>query len=233
MKAIRTKYKGPTNTRGSRIIASDEDGNKVTISYPYELSGEAVHRKAAEALCKKMDWRCAESLAGGSVKNGYVFVFTGHSWPSCCAAARRLADLVCAMYHPKDDKARQTWPTATWAEIIACELGIQLPQVAEGDGVDCLFVCHKALNPKLDRSNGRWCGFWHFNHFLGFGRRAKFGDVRIGVFWSSIDAESAFIPRARFHFVYFFDAVDAAVRSWMFSSLRVFFSVFFMFRPRV
>jgi hypothetical protein len=74
MKAIKTKYKGPTNYRGSRIIASDEDGNKVTISYPYELSGEAVYRKAADALCSKMGW--SGNLVGGSLKNGYVFVFT-------------------------------------------------------------------------------------------------------------------------------------------------------------
>lgn len=73
MKAIRTKYVGPTNTRGSRIIAGDEDGNRVTISYPYELSGEAVHRKAADALCAKMGWK--GDLASGSLKNGYVFVF--------------------------------------------------------------------------------------------------------------------------------------------------------------
>lgn len=73
MKAIKTKYKGPTNTRGSRIIASDEDGNRITISYPYELSGEAVHRKAAQALCDKMNW--PGELASGSIKNGYVFVF--------------------------------------------------------------------------------------------------------------------------------------------------------------
>jgi hypothetical protein len=73
MKAIKTKYKGPTDTRGSRIIASDEDGNKVTISYPYELSGEDCHRKAADALCVKMGWTGA--LIGGSLKNGYVFVF--------------------------------------------------------------------------------------------------------------------------------------------------------------
>jgi hypothetical protein len=74
MKAIKTKYKGPTDTRGSRIIASDEDGNRITIGYPYELSGEAVHRKAAEALCAKMGW--GRDLVGGSLKNGYVFVFS-------------------------------------------------------------------------------------------------------------------------------------------------------------
>ena len=133
MKAIKTKYKGPTNYRGSRIIASDEDGNKITISYPHELSGEAVHRKAAEALCAKMKWGGAENLIGGSLKNGYVFVFGPGTWPACCAAANRLADLVCSMYHPKDDKARQTWPTATWAEIIASELGIELPEETESE----------------------------------------------------------------------------------------------------
>ena len=74
MKAIMTKYKGPTDTRGSRIIASDCDGNRISIGYPYELSGEAVHRKAAEALRDKMGW--TGELNGGAVKSGYCFVFT-------------------------------------------------------------------------------------------------------------------------------------------------------------
>jgi len=73
MKAIVTKYHGPTSFKGSRITASDGDGNRITISYTYELSGEAAHRKAAEALCNKMGW--TGELVGGSLKNGYVFVF--------------------------------------------------------------------------------------------------------------------------------------------------------------
>jgi len=77
MKAILTKYHGPTNTRGSKISASDEDGNRIIISYPYELSGEAVHRKAADALCEKMGWQ--GRLVGGSLKNGYVFCFDGET----------------------------------------------------------------------------------------------------------------------------------------------------------
>ncbi len=77
MKAIVTKYHGPTNFKGSRISASDEDGNRITVSYPYELSGEAVHRKAAQALCDKMGW--TGELVGGSLKRGYVFVFTGRT----------------------------------------------------------------------------------------------------------------------------------------------------------
>ena len=74
MKAITTTYHGATNTRGSRITASDEDGNRITIPYPHELSGEAVHRKAAAALCTKMNW--SGRLTGASLKRGYVFVFT-------------------------------------------------------------------------------------------------------------------------------------------------------------
>lgn len=73
MKAIRTKYVGPTNTKGARIIADDGDGNKITISYPYEKSGEACHRKAAEALCAKMGWQ--GYLHSGCYKNNYYFVF--------------------------------------------------------------------------------------------------------------------------------------------------------------
>jgi hypothetical protein len=52
---------------------------------------------------------------------------TSKDWQSCARAANRLADLVCSMYHPKDAKARQVWPTATWAELIANELGVEIP----------------------------------------------------------------------------------------------------------
>ena len=74
MKAITTKYHGPTATRGSRISASDGDGNRVYISYDYALNSEEAHRKAAVAFCAKMKWSGA--MVGGSIKNGYAFVFT-------------------------------------------------------------------------------------------------------------------------------------------------------------
>ena len=77
MKAIVTKYIGPTNSRGTRIIASDEDGNRIIIGYPYELSGIAAHAKAARALCDKMKWD--GKLIGGAMKNGYAFVFSDSS----------------------------------------------------------------------------------------------------------------------------------------------------------
>ena len=76
MKAITTKYHGPTTTRGSKISASDKDGNRVYISYDYALNSEDAHRKAAVALCSTMNWSGADTMVCGSIKNGYVFVFT-------------------------------------------------------------------------------------------------------------------------------------------------------------
>lgn len=125
MKAIETKFHGATNTRGARISATDSDGNRVYISYPYELSGEEVHRKAVDALCEKMKW--TGKMVSGQTRTGYVFVFTGTDWAGCTRASNRIADVVYAMHYPGDAQARLVAPTATWAEIIANELGIDSP----------------------------------------------------------------------------------------------------------
>jgi hypothetical protein len=45
---IKTHYRGATDTQGARIIAKC-NGRQKSIPYPYELSGEDVHRKAAHA----------------------------------------------------------------------------------------------------------------------------------------------------------------------------------------
>lgn len=78
MKAIQTKYHGPTNTRGSRIRATDRDGHSVTIPYPHELSAEEGHRLAAKKLCEKMNWR--GELATGGFPDSYVHVFVSRDW---------------------------------------------------------------------------------------------------------------------------------------------------------
>ena len=125
MKAITTRYRGPGNVRGARIWADDGDGNRISISYPYELSGEACHKAAADALCDKMGW--TGQMIGGETRTGYVFVFMPPpmDWTGCGRASSRIMDMVCAMYHPGDERARQFAPTSTWAEIIAGELGIE------------------------------------------------------------------------------------------------------------
>ena len=73
MKAIVTKYHGPTNTRGARISADDGDGNRATISANGSMRPEDNHFRAAEALCLKMGW--AGKLVRGSLPTGYVFVW--------------------------------------------------------------------------------------------------------------------------------------------------------------
>jgi len=76
MQAIVTKYLPATNFRGSRIKAACVDGS-VTIPYPYEFSGQAVHRAAAEALVAKFfPALVGAPLLGGSLPDGRtVFVF--------------------------------------------------------------------------------------------------------------------------------------------------------------
>jgi hypothetical protein len=77
MQAISTKYLSATNSRGSRIKATCAAGS-ITIGYPHELSGMAVHAAAAKALVDKMGWNDAYygGLMGGQLASGdYVFVF--------------------------------------------------------------------------------------------------------------------------------------------------------------
>jgi len=75
MQAIETKYFGATNTRGSRIIATTGSGHhKLAIPYPHELSGEACHAAAAEALATKLGWLKGRKLIGGETRKGYCFV---------------------------------------------------------------------------------------------------------------------------------------------------------------
>ena len=72
MKAIRTRYVGPTNTRGSRIIATDGDGNKVSIGYPHQLSSDNAHQLAAQSLMDKMKW--PNKIVGGGFGNDNFWV---------------------------------------------------------------------------------------------------------------------------------------------------------------
>lgn len=72
MEAIQTRYLAPTNTLGARIKAWAQ-AESVTIPYPYGLSGQAVHRAAAQALADKYGW--TDRYLGGQLPNGdYVFV---------------------------------------------------------------------------------------------------------------------------------------------------------------
>lgn len=71
MRAIITKYHGPTNYRGSRISASAGDAGKVFISYPYDKSNEYCHYEAVKALCDKLGWDYP--TVWGGTETGYIF----------------------------------------------------------------------------------------------------------------------------------------------------------------
>lgn len=73
MKAIITKFHGPTNTRGSRISATDSDGNRVMVSSDHSLTSDGKHDAAALALCAKMKWH--GTLQRGWIGNQAVYVF--------------------------------------------------------------------------------------------------------------------------------------------------------------
>ncbi len=76
MKAITTRYLGPTDTKGSRFIATTEGDNRITISYDYSLNAEDNHKRVAVTLCDKMGW--STDIIGGGTDNGYVWVFTSN-----------------------------------------------------------------------------------------------------------------------------------------------------------
>lgn len=74
MQAIKTVYLGPTDTRGSCIKATAENGASITIDYPHERNtGADAHSVAAVALCHKLGWD--GKLIAGALKDCYVFVF--------------------------------------------------------------------------------------------------------------------------------------------------------------
>jgi hypothetical protein len=77
MKAIRTRYSGPTNTRGSRIHATDADGNRVSISYPYHLNSGEASMLAAYRLMQKMRW--PNELVSGGFGHDEYWVMLPHN----------------------------------------------------------------------------------------------------------------------------------------------------------
>lgn len=71
MQAIRTRYHGPTNVRGSRIIAKCEGGS-FTMPYNHALSLEGNHDAAARLLLEKLGW--PNVYFGGVFEGDYYWV---------------------------------------------------------------------------------------------------------------------------------------------------------------
>jgi hypothetical protein len=73
MKAIRVHYVGPSECRGSRIIADDGDGHRIVMPYDHALNLDELYKAAAYALRDKMQWE--GEMVGGGYKNAEYFVF--------------------------------------------------------------------------------------------------------------------------------------------------------------
>jgi hypothetical protein len=86
MKAIQTKYRGPMNGLGSRIVATC-DGGRTIIPYDHNLEPADNHRAAADKLALSLGWGKhgphALNWTTGTLKDGsYVHVchYAGETW---------------------------------------------------------------------------------------------------------------------------------------------------------
>ena len=73
MKAIRTRYIGASNVKGSRIQAKCE-ARTIYLSYDHALNGDENHAVAARALRDKMEWKGA--MIGGTYGRDMYWIFT-------------------------------------------------------------------------------------------------------------------------------------------------------------
>lgn len=71
--AITTKYLGPTNYRGGRIVARATAG-RLVMDWRHDLGIEENHRFAARRLAYKLGWDGAWAGGGLPDDRGYCFV---------------------------------------------------------------------------------------------------------------------------------------------------------------
>lgn len=80
MQAIRTKYHGATNTRGSRISAKCE-AKTIYVSFNHVLDTEGNHKAACIALKEIMNWAApiraySAPMLGGYFEGCYYWVWS-------------------------------------------------------------------------------------------------------------------------------------------------------------
>jgi hypothetical protein len=62
--AILTRYLGPTNKLGARVVAKTE-GKRIVLFWDYTLDGEGNYHRAAKLLAGHLGW--TGRLVGGSL----------------------------------------------------------------------------------------------------------------------------------------------------------------------
>lgn len=74
MQTIKTKYFGPTDTRGSRIKATSSGGESHTKAYDHSKNSSGNHASAAIALARRLGWRGTLIEGAGFDDGERVFV---------------------------------------------------------------------------------------------------------------------------------------------------------------
>jgi hypothetical protein len=77
MQAIRTRYFGPSNVKGSRIQAKCE-ARTIYVGYDHALNLDENHKAACKALLTAMGWITKDypAVYGGTFDNDMYWVFT-------------------------------------------------------------------------------------------------------------------------------------------------------------
>lgn len=77
MQAIRTRFHGPSNVKGSRYSAKCE-ARTIYLSADHSLDSADNHRRACEELVKVMGWntgKLAGGMVGGEFQHDHYWVF--------------------------------------------------------------------------------------------------------------------------------------------------------------
>lgn len=73
IQTITTKYLGPTNTKGGRIVAKAAGGRSLTRSWDFGCQPYDNHANVAEELANSLDWDF-DMFQGDIGPDSYVFV---------------------------------------------------------------------------------------------------------------------------------------------------------------
>lgn len=72
--AIETRYAGPTDHRGSRVLVRSQ-ARRMVVPWDDALDVQGNHRAAAMAMVRKLGWGSEAEWHGGATANGAGYVF--------------------------------------------------------------------------------------------------------------------------------------------------------------
>ena len=102
--AITTSYRGPTDSRGSRVIARC-DAMRITVPWNHALDAQGHHAAAALQLMVRLGWHAHNTIRGGATAGGgYAFVQVEP--PTDAPTLHELHELALSMDHADRPEVR-------------------------------------------------------------------------------------------------------------------------------